>query len=350
MEPASSSAASPPGVAPSARCEARVLIAIVNYKTGRLVVDCLASLEPEIAQFPNARVTVVDNPSGDDSVEVIRKAILERGWTPWVAVQRSPENGGFSYGNNRAIRPALQSEAPPDYVWLLNPDTQARPGALRELVQFLEERPEVGIAGGSLEEGDGTVWPYAFRFPSFWSELDSGLRLGVVSKLLRRHVVAREMSDVPERVDWLPGASMMVRRSVFEAVGLMDEGYFLYFEETDFCLQAARAGFECWYVPTSRVMHIAGQSTGVTGKQEVPRRLPGYWFESRARYFMKNHGRIYGATADLAWAAAFATWRMRRKLQGKADNDPPHMLWDFVRHSTVTKRQVPSGKVTRMGG
>jgi N-acetylglucosaminyl-diphospho-decaprenol L-rhamnosyltransferase len=326
--------------------QARVLVVIVNYKTGRLVVECLASLEAEIARFPNARVVVVDNPSGDDSVEVIRSAVAERGWASWVAVLRSPLNGGFSYGNNQAIRPALASSEPPEYVWLLNPDTQVRPGALAELVRFMDDRPEVGITGSSIEEADGTVWPYAFRFPSFLSELDAGLKLGVVSKWLKDHVVTREMSNVPERVDWLPGASMMVRRRVFDAIGLMDEGYFLYFEETDFCLQAARAGFESWYVPASRVMHIAGQSTGVTGKQNIARRLPAYWFESRARYFMKNHGRLYGATTDLAWAASYATWRVRRRLQGKkVDEDPPHMLWDFLRHSTLVQPRMPSGRV-----
>jgi GT2 family glycosyltransferase len=325
--------------------QARVIVVIVNYKTGRLVVECLKSLEPELAQFPNARVVVVDNPSGDDSVEVIRQAIAQHGWTPWAVVQRSPVNGGFSYGNNQAIRPALQSEEPPEYVWLLNPDTQVRPGALRALIQFMEERPQAGIAGGCLEEPDGTPWPYAFRFPTFWSELDNGLRVGFVSKLLEERIVTRRMSNVPEQVDWLPGASMMVRRAVFDAIGLMDEDYFLYFEETDFCLQAARAGFECWYVPTSRVMHISGQSTGVTGKQNIARRLPAYWFESRARYFMKNHGRLYGVTTDVAWAAAFALWRARRRLQGKVDEDPPHMLWDFLKHSTLLQRHVPSGRV-----
>ena len=210
-----------------------------------------------------------------------------------------------------------------------------RSSALRALVEFMMERPRVGIAGSSLEEADGAPWPYAFRFPSFWSELDEGVRLGIFSRLLSEHTVARKMSNVPERVDWLPGASMMVRREVFEKIGLMDEDYFLYFEETDFCLQAARAGFETWYVPASRIMHIAGQSTGVTGKQNVARRLPGYWFESRTRYFLKNHGRLYGSVTDLARAVGFVSWRARRLVQRKPDEDPPKFLRDFLRHSSA---------------
>ncbi len=319
---------------------ARVLVVIVNYKTGRLVVDCLASLAAEMATFPNARVVVVDNPSGDDSVEILEAAIRERGWS-WAKVHRSPKNGGFSDGNNQAIRPALASPEPPDFVWILNPDTTVHPNALGALVDFFDGRPEVGIVGSSLEEGDGTPWPYAFRFPSFWSEVNEGIRLGIVSRLLAKHVVAKTMSDVPERVDWLPGASMMVRREVFEKVGLMDEDYFLYFEETDFCLQSARAGFEAWYVPASRVRHIAGQSTGVTGKQNVARRLPGYWFESRTRYFMKNHGRFYGGVADLARAVGFASWRARRALQRKLDEDPPKFLGDLLAHSAILSGTLP---------
>lgn len=320
--------------------EARVLVVIVNYKTGRLVVDCLRSLAAEMATFPKARVVVVDNPSGDDSVEILEAAIRDHGWS-WASVHQAPANGGFSYGNNQAIRPALASAEPPDFVWILNPDTTTHPNALGALVDFLETHPKAGIVGSSLEEGDGTPWPYAFRFPSFWSELNEGVRLGVVSRLLAKYVVAREMKAVPERVDWLPGASMMVRREVFEKIGLMDEDYFLYFEETDFCLQAARADFETWYVPASRVRHIAGQSTGVTGKQNVARRLPGYWFESRTRYFVKNHGRLYGGVTDLARALGFLSWRARRALQRKPDEDPPKFLGDLLAHSALRSGKLP---------
>lgn len=317
------------------------LVAIVNYRTGALVVECLRSLQPEMAAMPGSRVVVVDNLSGDGSAEQIAAAIESEGWQGFAELRRSPVNGGFSYGNNFAVRPALTSAAPFDFYWLLNPDTRIFPGALRELVDFMQAHPRVGIAGSSLQGDDGEAWPFAFRFPSIWSEIDSGMRLGPVTRLLKKHVVTRHMSGRAEQVDWLPGASMMVRREVFEQIGLMDEGYFLYYEETDFCLQAQRAGWECWYVPESRVMHISGQSTGVTGKQAARRRLPGYWFESRRRYFVKNHGRAYAAAADLFWMLGFSTWRLRRALQRKPDNDPPHMLYDFASHSALWKGELP---------
>jgi N-acetylglucosaminyl-diphospho-decaprenol L-rhamnosyltransferase len=312
-----------------------VLVVIVNYRTSRLVVECLRSLKAEVQAHPSIRVAVVDNESGDDSLEYIQAAIAEQAWGNWATLMPSGHNGGYAYGNNVVIRPALQSSAPPDYCLLLNPDTAIRPGAIWALVEFMENHPEAGICGSGLENPDGSRWPYAFRFPSLLSELDAGLRIGVVTKLLKRWVVPQEMPDQPTQIDWLPGASMMVRRQVFADIGLMDEDYFLYYEETDFCLQAQRAGWECWYVPESRVMHIAGQSTGVTVRTDRPKRLPTYWFESRRRYFTKNYGWLYAVITDMVWMLGFMLWRLRRVVQRKPDADPPHMLVDFFRNSTL---------------
>jgi len=253
-----------------------LLVVIVNYRTASLTINGLRSLVGERLSLPEMQVAVVDNASGDGSVEQISAAIESEGWQEWAFLLPSEHNGGFAYGNNLAIRPALQSSNPPPYCLLLNPDTEVRPGALKALVDFMERHPDVGIAGSSLECANGKLWPIAFRFPTILSELNSGLRLGIVSKLLSNWVVARTMNNEESQVDWLPGASMMIRRQVFESVGLMDEQYFLYYEETDYCLQAKRAGWSCWYVPQSRVMHITGQSTGVTAKNVAPKRLPKY--------------------------------------------------------------------------
>jgi len=201
----------------------------------------------------------------------------------------------------------------------------------------MNQHPDVGLAGSSLENSEGISWPFAFRFPSLLSELESGIRLGAVTKLLSKWVVSCEMSaDEPGQIDWVPGASLIIRREVFDSIGLMDEDYFLYYEETDFCLQARRSGWSCWYVPQSRVMHIAGQSTGVTSSGP-PRRLPQYWFDSRRRYFVKNHGFLYAALADTVWMIGFASWRLRRAIQRKPDADPPKMLNDFLFNSVFFK-------------
>ena len=114
-----------------------VLVVIVNYRTSQLTIDCLQSLEAEVEKFPSIKVVVVDNLSGDDSVAQIQTAIATKNWQSWVSLISADKNGGYSYGNNVAIRPALASENPPDYVLLLNPDTVIRPKAIASLVQFM---------------------------------------------------------------------------------------------------------------------------------------------------------------------------------------------------------------------
>lgn len=313
-----------------------LVIATVNYRTPQLTLNCLASLEPELAGERKTQVVVVDNKSEDGSVETLAAAIAAHQWDSWVTLLPQSKNGGYAYGNNVAITRALQSPTPPRYVLLLNPDTQVRPGAIQTLIDFMDQHPQVGLAGSGLENLDGKQRRRAFRFPSIWSELDQGMRLGLLSRLLAPWVTVQPMPATPCRAQWVPGASLIVRREVFESIGLLDEAYFLYFEETDFCLKAARAGWECWYVPQSRVVHHSGQSTGVTGPGSLKRR-PAYWFESRRRYFIQNHGKLYAMMADLAWITGFLTWKPRQILLRKPNPDPPYFFWDFLRHSTLRR-------------
>jgi N-acetylglucosaminyl-diphospho-decaprenol L-rhamnosyltransferase len=256
-------------------------------------------------------------------------------------------NGGYAFGNNAPIRAALESLAAPSYFLLLNPDTIVRPGALQALVDFMNSHPDVGIAGSRLEDPDGTPQRSAFRFHTVLSELDDGLRLGIVSKLLENWSVAPLVPEQACQTDWVAGASMIVRRQVFEQVGLMDEGYFMYYEETDFCLQAKKAGWSCWYVPQSRVIHLVGQSSGVTDTKRPPKRRPQYVFDSRRRYFLKNYGWLNAALADLVWTLGFVSWRLRRVVQGKPDNDPPQLLGDFLRNSVLFKGNVSTSSNSR---
>lgn len=307
-------------------------VVIVNYRTPKLVADCLRALANEIGEPARGNVVIVDNDSGDDSRSVLARLVDANKWL-WAELLPLERNVGYSAGNNAALKCLLSRADPPEFVLLLNPDTVVRPGAVDALLSFMRSHPDVGIAGSRLEDPDGTPQRSAFRFPGVASELDGGLRFGAVSRWLSRYVVAPPVRDEPHPADWVAGASMMIRRTVFDQIGFFDEGYFLYFEEVDFCLRAHRAGWECWYVPTSRVVHLVGQSTGVTDTRRVPRRLPRYWFESRRRYFRKNHGRVYAFCADAAWATGFTLWRLRRWLQNKPDPDPPYMLGDFLRYS-----------------
>ncbi len=320
-----------------------VLIVIVNYRTPALVIDCLGSLLPVVIQRAGTRVEIVDNFSSDGSVEQISAAIEFNGWQSWAAVHASPRNGGFAAGNNLALRPALQQREPPDYFWLLNPDTMVAPDALENLLQFLQQHPRAGIAGSRIFE-PGSPGPIAFRFPSLLSELDNGLGLHFFSILVRRWAVVQTLGDTPARVDWVAGASMLVRREVLLAVGPMDEQYFLYFEETDFCLQALRAGWTCWYVPTSRVTHYAGASTGLGSARARASSRPKYWFDSRRHYFVKNHSRIYAAIVDLVWLAAHATRRLRKRLRlARQPVESPEYVADFIRYSALSNSAERGG-------
>lgn len=310
-----------------------VLVVIVNYRAGPLVAACLASLAAERAQLPTLRAVVVDNPGGDDSLAVLQHAIDQHGWHDWVELRPMPRNGGFAYGVNAGVQPALASAAPPDAFLLLNPDTWVRPGAVVELVRFLQARPDVAMAGSRLEDEDGTVQHSRFRFPSLASELDAGLSFGPLSRLLHRYVTAPPLVDEPHEIDWLSGACMLVRREVFERTGPFDEGYFLYFEELDFARRAHSLGFRSWYVPQSRVVHLVGRTTGVTARHRRPGRTPPYWFASRRRYFRKHHSWLYGLAANVLFASGKAVWHCWRVLRGREDLGPPCFLRDFVRHN-----------------
>jgi N-acetylglucosaminyl-diphospho-decaprenol L-rhamnosyltransferase len=315
---------------------ADLLIIIVNYRTAELTIDGLRALAPEVAAVPEARAAVVDNASGDGSAERLAAAVRDQGWEDWATIQPLSRNEGFAAGNNQAIRAALAGPTPPRYVLLLNPDTLVRPGALRTLIAFMEARPDIGIAGARLEEPDGTPQHSAFRFHSVLSELEKGLRLGVASRLLRRWRTSLPIPCEACRVDWVSGACMIVRREVFETVGLLDEGYFLYYEENDFCRRAANAGWPCWYVPEARVVHLVGQSSGINRPRTPPERRPAYWFHSRRRYMRTHLGPFGAVLADLLWASGYALFRLRRAIQRRPTGDPPWLFWDFLRYSSLT--------------
>jgi GT2 family glycosyltransferase len=318
----------------------RVLTVIVNYKTAPLCVKAIESVLPELAAWPGSRVVVVDNDSRDGSADVLAAAIAERSWSDRVTLIASPRNGGFGAGCNIGLQHGLGLAPPPDYFYLLNPDAIPDAGAVAALVGFMDGHPTAGIAGSHLYTPDGKPHSSAFRFPSLLGELDYGLRFGPVSRLLQRWVVAIPPSHDTFEVGWVAGASFMIRRETVRQIGLFDEGFFLYFEETDFCLRAQRHGWSVWYVGASTVGHIGGAATGIDHtdygeKKGVPprRRVPSYWFASRRRYFEKNHGLTYRAASDAVFVAGYALWRVRRRLLKRPDNDPPELLRDFLRHS-----------------
>ncbi len=306
-------------------------VCIVNYKTATLTINCLRSLAMEARLFD---VIVVDNDSQDGSFSEISAAVTRAGWSDWVTVIESKLNGGFAYGNNIAIRAFLTRNEAPEYLYLLNPDTVVLAGAIDRLVSFMQGKRSAGIIGSQIEGEHGQLLNSAFKFHTCFSELNKGASLSVLTKLLKRWVTDEKIPTEPVKVDWVSGASMMIRREVFEQTGLLDEAYFMYFEETDFCMQAGRAGWDCWYVPSSRVMHLVGQSSGITN-EKVLNRMPTYWFDSRRRYYLKNYNGIHACCADFFWLLGFSTWKLRCFIQRKEDNSPPYIFRDMLFNSVL---------------
>jgi len=314
-----------------------LLVSLLTWEAAQLTIDCLASVAPEIESVQGCRVTVVDNGSLDGSDELVERAIAECGWDSWATFVRAPGNYGFSAGNNVAIEQALHEESPPDFILLLNPDTIVRPGAFRILVDFMVEHPHVGIAGGRSENPDGTPQTCCFQFPTALGEFSSHLKLGIVDRLLRRFITRVPIPEHDCEMDWVSGALMIVRKEVFDDIGLLDDGYFLYYEDLDFALRAHRAGWPCWHVPASRIVHFVGHSYGIGKPNAKPKRLPSFWYESRHRYFFKNHGLLYAAFVDVMTIVGCLMWTVRCFLQGKPNYEPPMQLIDLVRHSVFVR-------------
>jgi len=319
-----------------------VLTVLLNFRTPDMTLQALEVALREMKDISGA-ITVVDNDSGDGSFEKIRDAVQDRGWDR-VTVLQSGQNGGYGAGNNFGMRQGLPDGTQPDFVYLLNSDAFPEPGSLDILLGHMVQHPRVGFAGGRVHGEDGEPHHSAFRFPSIFSEFETAAATGPISRLLSKHIVAMPAPKSLEEVDWLGGASLMIRRQTLDEVGLFDEGFFLYFEETDLSLRAHRVGWVSVYVPQSRVMHIGSVTTGM----KTWRRMPSYWFDSRLRYFTKNHGVLYAATATLAHLAGALILRLRWLVskRGRPNEVPACFLRDLISHDvrSLWRRGLAGGR------
>jgi N-acetylglucosaminyl-diphospho-decaprenol L-rhamnosyltransferase len=326
-----------------------VLIVIVNYRCAERVIACLRSLAGEAASVAGLRTVVVDNDSGDGSCGRIEAAIAEEGFGGWASLMPLSDNGGFAAGNNAAIGAALSGGDSARHVMLLNPDTIVRSGAIAALASFLDAHPNAGIAGSVVEDETGCAEHCARRCPSPVGELLSAARTRALERLLGRWSDApgpeAEESGRPQQCDWVSGAAMMVRRDVFETTGLLDEGYFLYFEELDFCERARRKGWEVWCVPQSRIVHAEGASTGIGVVSE--RRTP-HWYASRRRFFIKRYGIAGWLCADALWAAGRLLRGARRALGDRPHTDiPRRMARDLLLGDAAALVRGEAGRIRR---
>ncbi|MDR7092356.1 glycosyltransferase family 2 protein [Hydrogenophaga laconesensis] len=318
-----------------------VLTVLLNYRTADMTLKALEAAVRETAGIAGS-ITVVDNDSQDGSYEKIRDAVLAQGWSDRVRVVASGHNGGFGAGNNVAMRLGLPDGSAPDFVYLLNSDAFPEPGSVRILLDAMLAHPHCGFAGGYTFGQDGVYHNTAFRFPGILSEFETAARTGPISALLRRHIVAIPEPAESMEVDWLAGASLLIRRKALDEIGLFDERFFLYFEETDLCLRARRAGWPARYVKESRIMHIGSVSTGMKGWK----RMPGYWFDSRLWYYIKNHGPFYAALATLSYVAGSMVMQARQLFGRKRATGPDRFLGDLISHAfrSLWQRKLVGGR------
>jgi len=278
-------------------------VIIVSWNVRDLLMACLRSLQADLERAGlTADIWVVDNGSADSTPEAVARDF------PTVRLIARRDNPGFAAANNQALRAALDA-SPPRYFWLLNPDTEVLPGATTALIAAMETHPRVGVSGAKLLYPDGTLQHSAFRFPGL-VQLAFDLfpfppRL-YETRLNGRYPRRLYDGDVPFFVDHPLGAAMMVRRETVEQVGLLDEEYRIYCEEIDWCWRMRRAGWRALCVPTARVVHHAGRSTG-----QVPVSSFVNLWTSRARLYARHHGPVTRFLARILVRAG-----MRRRMRG----------------------------------
>ena len=279
-------------------------IVIVSWNVRELLASCLRSVMDDLALAGlEAGVWVVDNASSDGTPDMVREMF------PGVNLIASQENLGFVRANNLALRAILSAPAPPQYVWLLNPDTEVLPGATSALIGALEAHPEAGAVGPLLLYTDGSLQQAAFHFPGLvqlaFDLFPLPARL-YDTPLNGRYPCRLYESGRPFPVDHTLGAAMVVRSRAIAEVGLLDEGFWMYCEEVDWCWRMHKAGWRVYCVPEARVVHHAGRSS----EQARISSFVNLW-TSRARLYALHHGPLTRRLARLLLQLG-----MRRRMRG----------------------------------
>lgn len=271
---------------------------VVSYNTVDLLRQCLASLFANTSGI-DYEVFVVDNVSADGSADMVRREF------PTVRLIANTVNVGFAAANNQAYR-----ESTGEYLFLLNPDAEAKPDAVNHAVDFMEAHPEAGMCGGRIRNPDGGLDPSARRFPGVISNFF--ILSGLSSRYPNSPIFGRgdykyfDHQSVLE-VDWVPGTFTAIRRSMIEQIGFFDERFYLYYEETDLCLRARRAGWKIYFIPDAEILHEGGACSKTRADHDFDTsgsQLLSFRLRSEYLYFRKNHGLLSvlgNAVVEIGW-------------------------------------------------
>lgn len=280
-------------------------IVVVNWNVCDLLQRCLWSLsgaEAYSAPEFTSEVIVVDCASSDGSVEMVRREF------PWVRLIASGENLGYARGNNQGV-----AGAGGRYLLILNPDTEIVGDALVMMIRYLEEHPAVGVVGPQLCNPDGTLQPSRRRFPTLATAFCESTLLQQwfpSNRFARRYYLDDRPADTTQAVDWLVGAALMIRRETWRQVGPLDEDFFMYFEELDWCRRCRMAGWEIHYLPAAEIIHHEGKSS----EQVVAARTIRFQ-RSKIHYFRKYYGKGWGWVVRLFLLGTFAFQLVEESLK-----------------------------------
>jgi GT2 family glycosyltransferase len=263
-----------------------VSVIIINWNTRELLADCIQSVLSTAGQL-EVELIVVDNASTDGSAAMVRQRF------PLVQVISNPTNVGFARANNQGVTASRGR-----YVLLLNSDARLLPQALQSLVDVLEHRPSVGLVGAQLRNPDGSFQASYSSFPGLWQEflILSGLGRRFRGRWYPSH--GPQDSQAPAVVNYVEGACMLVRREAYQAVGGLDEDYFMYAEDVELCYALTKKGWPVYYEPAAQVIHLGGGSS----QNRRPER-EGDLYVSRVRFFKQHYGL---AAANVLAAEIFA--------------------------------------------
>lgn len=290
-------------------------IIMINYRTPQLTTEAVVSLIPEIKNV-DAQVLIVDNCSGDHSMQMIGQWIDKQGCSEQVRLLESPGNLGFSGGNNYGIKAIIA-----DYYLLLNSDTIIRPGAISTLIDTANNNPAAGMVSPRLEWMNGEPQESCFNFHRPPSEMIRSSGTGVVDKLLSHYLVPQPVCETITRPEWTSFACVLVRKQVLLDIGMMDDDFFMYYEDSEFCFRAKKAGWGILNNPEAKVVHLRGGSSNVKSKSAQRKRLPHYYYESRTKYYYKCFGYSGLFFANICWLLGRSVSLLRELLGNKA----PHV-------------------------
>ncbi|MES9899570.1 MAG: glycosyltransferase family 2 protein [Sedimenticola sp.] len=287
-------------------------VVIVNFRTPSFVIDCLVTLLPELDGI-DARIVIVDNCSGDDSFDIINSWLMQYDTEQIVLLHQSDHNSGFAGGNNIGIKAQKAN-----YYLLLNSDTLIRPNAIRMMIDTARDFPEAGLVSPRLEWPNAAGQESCFRYHTPVSELLGAAQTGLVDRLLGQYLVPLPVQSGIAWPEWTSFACVLINDELFQQIGLLDDGYFMYFEDVEFCYRAQKSGWRVVHNPEARVVHLRGGSSPVKEQVRLKKRVPRYFYESRTRFFYQAYGRLGLTAANLCWWLGRLLSKLRQLL-GRTD-------------------------------